>query len=445
MSGADDLSSLLDTIRASGVRQVRVVFVDYNGIARARSVQVEHLDRALQRGVNFSSPTVEFNSNNEFPPDAAFDLASADFWALPDPATYVPAPGTDGAGQMLADLVDARGGPWAGCPRTALRRMDERAQEAGLAFQVGFEPEGYVFRPRDTEVDFVGASQFATLDGLDLEPAFIDDLLAYLREAGLDVEQWSEEFGPGQIEVNLRHGNPLPTADCMVTYKHAFRSIARRHGLLGTFMPKPFGAVAGSGLHVHLSATRPDDPSINLFDDPAAEFFLSALARQALAGILAHGEALTALGASTVNSYKRFIPGSWAPTHIMYAYASRAAFVRIPERETARRLELRAGDAAGSPYLYLAGILAAMLDGIERELDPGLPMPGDVGTHPPDGARAVPPSLDRALEYLATDNVLCAALGTPIVDEFIKIKRTEWKAFAGHVGPWDREWYLYRY
>jgi glutamine synthetase len=129
----------------------------------------------------------------------------------------------------------------------------------------------------------------------------------------------------------------------------------------------------------------------------------------------------------------------------MYAYASRAAFVRIPERETARRLELRAGDAAGNPYLYLAGILAAMLDGIERELDPGLPMPGDVGAHPPNGARAVPPSLDRALEHLAADDVVREALGELIVDEFIKIKRTEWKAFAGHVGPWDREWYLYRY
>jgi glutamine synthetase len=445
MSSAGEPTDLLETLRTSGVRQVRVIFLDYNGIARARSVRLEHLGQALSCGVNFSSPTVDFNSRDQFPPHAAFDLASPDFWARPDPATYAPAPRAAGTGQMLADLVDAHGAPWSGCPRTALRRLRERAGATGLAFQVGFEPEGYIFRPHAGDLDFAGPPQFATLDGLDLETGFMEDLLAHLQEAHIDVEQWSEEYGPGQIEINLRYGPPLAAADNMVTYKHAFRAIARRHGLLGTFMPKPFPDQAGSGLHVHLSATRPDDPSVNLFDDPSGEMSLSSLARHALAGILAHGEALTALGASTVNSYKRFLPGSWAPTHIVYAYASRAAFVRVPERETPRRLELRAGDAAGNPYLYLAGILAAMLDGIERELDPGPPAPCDVGARPPEGARSVPPTLDQALGYLATDDVLRHALGSLIVDEILKIKRSEWDAFTRHVGPWDREWYLGRY
>jgi glutamine synthetase len=441
----DRSSNLLDSLHATGVLHIRVIFLDYNGIARARSVQVGHLDRALSRGVNFSSPTVDFNSRDLFPPDAGFDLASPDFWARPDPMTYEAAPGTAATGQMLADLVDAHGEPWIGCPRGALRRVDERARSAGLAFHVGFEPEGYVFRPRDGEIDFAGTPQFATLDGLDLEPAFMEELLGYLEQARIDVEQWSEEYGPGQIEINLKYGPPLAAADGMVTFKHAFRAIAGRHGLLGTFMPKPFADQVGSGLHVHLSATHPDDPSVNLFDDPSDAVGLSSLARHALAGILAHGEALTALGASTVNSYKRFLPGSWAPTHIVYAYASRAAFVRIPERETPRRLELRVGDAAGSPYLYLTGILAAMLDGIERELDPGPPAPGDVGAHPPQGVRSVPSTLDRALQHLAENAVLRDALGKLIVDEFIKIKRSEWDSFVEHVGSWDREWYLGRY
>jgi glutamine synthetase len=437
-------ADILDTIRRSGVRQVRVVFVDYNGLARARSVQVEHLAGALERGVNFSGPTVDFNSRDVFPAGAAFDLASPDFWAKPDPATYVPAPAAEQTGEMLADLVDARGEPWAGCPRTALARVARRAEEAGLAFNVGFEPEGYIFQPQDQSTAFVGAPQFATLDGLDVAPAFMADLLSYLREARLEVEQWSEEYGPGQIEVNLRYGPPLAATDGLVRYKHAFRAIARRHGLLGTFMPKPFGDQAGSGLHVHLSATAPGG-SVNLFDDPGEELGLSPLGRQSLAGILAHGGAITALGASTVNSYKRFLPGSWAPTHVMYAYASRAAFVRIPERETPRRLELRVGDGAGNPYLYLTVILAAMLDGIERELDPGPPLAGDVGADPPEGVMSVPRTLGAALGHLEVDAAIQEALGPLIVDEFVKIKRSEWEAFVSHVGQWDREWYLGRY
>jgi glutamine synthetase len=286
------------------------------------------------------------------------------------------------------------------------------------------------------------------------------DLLAYLQEADIEVEQWSEEYGPGQVEVNLRYGQALPAADAVTIFKLAFRSLARRHGLLGTFMPKPFGDQAGSGMHVHLSAspragTARDrqaggGPGENLFDDPAdTELGLSTLGRRALAGLLAHGAALTALGASTVNSYKRFLPGSWAPTHVMYAYASRAAFIRIPERETPRRLELRAGDAAGTAYIYLAGILAAMLDGIERRLDPGPAVPGDVGAMAAEaeqrGIRPLPRTLEAALQALEADEVIRTALGDIILDEYIKVKRSEWEAFALHVGAWDRDWYLRRY
>lgn len=439
---ADDL---LQTVRAAGVRQVRVLFLDYNGLSRARSVGLDNLDGALRRGVNFSSPTVDFNSRDLFTPDAAFDLASPDFWALPDPTTYMPAPAAPGVGQLLSNLVTARGEPWDGCPRTALRRVDERARGSGIVFQAGFEPEGYIFRLVDGEVQFAGTPGFATAEGLDLEPAFMEDLLGYLSDAHIAVEQWSEEYGPGQIEVNLRYGEALASADRLVAFREAFRAVARRHGLHGTFMPKPFGDIAGSGLHVHLSATPPSGAGTNLFDDPHADFGLSTIGRQALAGILAHGQALIALGASTVNSYKRFLPGSWAPTHVTYDYASRAAFVRIPERETARRLEVRSGDGACNPYIYLAGILAAALDGITRQLDPGSPVRGDVGKAAPPGTPHVPRTLAEALDRLGEDDVMRAALGNVILDEFIKIKRSEWDDFTAHVGAWDRDWYLWRY
>jgi glutamine synthetase len=295
----------------------------------------------------------------------------------------------------------------------------------------------------------VGVPQFATLAGLEIHAGFASALLQSLAELGLEVEQWSEEYGPGQIEVNLRYGDALSAADGLVTFKEAFRALARQQGLLGTFMPKPFEDQAGTGLHVHLSAVSPDGDG-NLFDDPADELGLSRLGRHALGGLLAHGEALTALGATTVNSYKRFLPGSWAPTHIVASYASRAAFVRIPERETARRLELRVGDGAGNPYIYLTGIIAAMLDGIERAMEPHPIVSGDVGALSPAeadafGARPVPRTLGQALDALERDEVICRALGPIIAPEFIKVKRSEWDDFVLHVGQWDRDWYFGRY
>jgi glutamine synthetase len=352
---------------------------------------------------------------------------------------------------MYADLVDARGRPWEGCVRSALRRAVDRAAARGVSFQVGFEPEGYVFSGRDEGIAAIGTPQFATLDGLDRHEEYAAELIANLAAAGIDVEQWTKEYGAGQIEVNLRYGPALVSADRLATFKHLFRAIARRHGLLGTFMPKPLATAAGSGLHVHLSATPTGGEARNLFDDPGdTELALSTIGRQALAGLLVHGQALTALGASTVNSYKRFLPGSWAPTHVMFAPASRAAFVRLPERETARRLELRVGDPACNPYLYLTGILVAMLDGIERELDPGRPVPGNVGalSHGDAeavGARALPRTLGEALDRLAEDDILRDGISPLIVDEYIKIKRSEWEAFYLHVGEWDHAWYLDRY
>jgi glutamine synthetase len=437
----------VEEIGRSGIREVRVAFTDYNGLLRARSVSIDHLSRVLERGINFSSPTVDFNSRDLFPPTAAFDLTSTDFWAVPDADTFRPAPGTPEVGEMLAHLVDARGAPWPGCSRTALHAVVQRAHEAGLAFNIGFEPEGYLLRVTDGEVSFLDAPKFATLDGLEIEPTFMRELLAYLSMVGIEVEQWSEEYGPGQIEVNLHYTFPLPAADGLTRYKQTFRVLARQHGLVGTFMPKPFEDQAGSGLHVHLSATDTGESGINLFDDtddPALG--LSALGRHALGGLLRHGAALTALGASTVNSYKRFLPGSWAPTHMAYAYASRAAFIRIPERETARRLELRIGDPAGNPYLFLTAILAAVLDGVEQQLDPGPPLSGDPAHSSEAGAAPpVPRNLAEALDQLEADDVVRSALGSLIVDEYLKIKRSEWDAFITHVGPWDRDWYLGRY
>ncbi|HZS93403.1 MAG TPA: glutamine synthetase family protein [Chloroflexota bacterium] len=446
---ADMTADLIARLQHGGVQWLDIAFLDYNGIPRARAIAAENAESAFGRGVNFSSPTVDFNSRDLFPPGAAFDLSSPDVWARADPRGYRQLKGSPGRALVLADLVDAAGDPWIGCPRSALKRQIEVAAGRNLSFNVGFEPEGYLFRSEGAKVTFAGPAYFAGLDGLDLFPEFMEALLAELAGAGLTVDQWSEEYGPGQVEVNLRYAPALDAADNLVTFRHIFRDVAHRYGLLGTFMPKPFEGQVGSGLHVHLSAVSPNGGP-NLFDDPADRYGLSATARYALAGLLRHAPALLALGASTVNSYKRFLPGSWAPTHVTWGYASRAAFIRVPERETPRRLEIRSGDGAGNPYLYLTGILAAMLDGITRGQEPSDQQVGDVGALSPSGAAKrgiapLPRTLDEALNALAADPVIRDALGPVIPEEYIKVKRSEWEAFCLHVGEWDRAWYLRRY
>jgi glutamine synthetase len=276
---------MIEEWRSAGVDALQIIFHDYNGIARARSVRLDQLPAVFDRGVNFSSPTLDFNSQDLFPRDAAFDLASPDVWAKPDPDTFWSAPVSPTTGHMYADLVDARGRPWEGCVRSALRRAVDRAAARGVSFQVGFEPEGYVFSGRDEGIAAIGTPQFATLDGLDRHEEYAAELIANLAAAGIDVEQWTKEYGAGQIEVNLRYGPALVSADRLATFKHLFRAIARRHGLLGTFMPKPLATAAGSGLHVHLSATPTGGEARNLFDDPGdTELALSTIGRQALAG-----------------------------------------------------------------------------------------------------------------------------------------------------------------
>src|SRR5579875_2280269 len=233
-------AELIARLERDGVRWVNVAFLDYSGIARARAVAAAHVDRVLTRGINFSRPTVDFNAREEFPPDAAFDLSAPDVWARGDPRSYRPLGGDPGRGLLMADLVDAAGAPWLGCPRTALQRQIARASERGIAFNAGFEPEAYVFGEAGEQIRLLGPVEFAGLDGLELFPRFMEALLLELATAGLTVEQWSEEFGPGQIEVNLRYAPALESADGLVAYRHIFRDVARRHGMIGTFMPKPF-------------------------------------------------------------------------------------------------------------------------------------------------------------------------------------------------------------
>ena len=270
------------------------------------------------------------------------------------------------------------GDPWDGDPRWMLQRQVEALAELGFIARAAFEPEGYLFRlDADGDVSPADPRGMFTLDGLETSADLLHRISDTLEAMHVGVEQIATEFGPGQIEINIRHADPLKAADDLQTVRDVTRALARRDGLVASFMPKPFETAAGSGMHTHLSLADLDGESVmeGLDDHPSG---LSSAGRSFLAGLLRHAPALAGIGAPTVNSYKRLLPGSWAPAHAGYAIGNRSTFVRIPGGAR-RRIEVRSGDNTSNPYLYLTALLAAGIEGLRDHADLGAPGEGDFG------------------------------------------------------------------
>ena len=279
--------------------------------------------------------------------------------------------------------------------------------------------------------------------------AILDEITSSLRKVGIDVYQIDHEDGNGQFEVNFTYADVLKTADNLVFFKMAASEIARKHGVIATFMPKPFSNRTGTGTHFHISMGN--RKTANLFYDKNDKrgLSLSKMGYQFLAGILKHARALTAICAPTINSYKRLVVGrslsgaTWAPAYITYGDNNRTACVRIP----GGRIEMRLPDGSTNPYLAGAAILAAGLDGIERGLDPGEPINENLYAFTPEQLKRrkiglLPQNLAEAIDALEADDVVKAGIGTDLAREFIDIKRMEWTEYCRHVSTWETTRYL---
>jgi glutamine synthetase len=325
--------------------------------------------------------------------------------------------------------------------------MVARYLEHGLSIRVGMEAECTLFR-RTSSGDYEPADTdgMFTLSGLDRHDQLWHEIVDTLRQMGVVVDQLGKEYGPGQYEMTSVSATPLQAADDYLTIKEVVRALTRRAGLIASYMPKPFAHLPGNGLHVHMSLwDRTGERDLSCGETPDQP--LSALGRQFVAGLLAHAPALAGIGASTVNSYKRLLPGSWAPAHICWGVGNRAALVRVPGMGARRRFEFRAGDNACNPFLYLTALLAAGLDGIERQLEPPPPIADDIGHLDDDAVAArnlgyLPRTLPDALDALEQDSVITQALGSVIATELLKVRRTELAAYEQHVHPWERATYL---
>ena len=433
---------LAERLVADGFEHLWVAYTDYHGRLAGRDIPKPRFAAVAERGTNFAKANFNFTIRDEQVPEPRFGADTGDVMAIPDPESVVRVPFRPATAFGFAVLHVEDGVVWDGCPRGALQRAVRALADAGLTARVAFEPEFYLLQ-EDGRAPANTAGMY-TIAGLDREAGFVERVVETLPAMGVSLEAIGKEYGHGQYEANIAPDHPVAAADDLFLLRLALRHLAREQGLLATFMPKLDAAVAGSGLHVHLSLQDASGAERTAGDDASG---LSPEARGFMAGWLAHAEALTGLGAPTPNSYKRLQPASWAPAHICWGIGNRAALVRIPGPGKRARLEFRCGDNTASPYLFLAGLIWAGLDGMRRGLDPGDPAPGDVGHLDPAalferGIRFLPREPGVALDALAADEALAAGLGPVAHPEFLRVKQAELAAYRLQVSAWERATYL---
>jgi glutamine synthetase len=441
------LQSLARRVDAGGFSGLWIIFHDYSARSCAKWIPASRFHSTILSGGVFARANLNFTIDDQQVASPFFGADSGDFFAIPDPDTFMPVPYRPGMGQVYSHLFTEEGEHWEGCPRGTLMAAVNRLAERGLSAQVAFEPEFTLFQQEEGHQPV--PADTATMYSVERMDRFADLLRLVettLAEQGVEVIQIGSEYGAGQLEINLQHAAPVAAADNVLTLRDTVKALARQDGLVASFMPKPFEHLAGNGLHVHLSLWSEDgERDLSAGTGPAG---LSDEMRHFMAGVLAHSPAVCGVGAPTVNSYKRLQPASWAPAHVAYAERNRAALVRIPG-STRRRIEFRAGDHTGNPYLFLAALIAAGIDGLDRELDPGAPAEGDLGHASPEvlsgqGVTLLPRTASEALDAVERDQVVMSALGPVCGPEFLRVKRFEVMRYQRHVSQWERDVYFDR-
>ncbi len=442
-----NIEAVLKKVEENNIEFIRIEFLDYSNVTRGRTIRKNSLRDAMEKGVNFSTAIMSFDVFDTYVPNPMYGAEDGDFFALPDPNTFAILPHRKNTARMLCDLVDENGNPWNGCPRSTLKRLLTKVEQVlGGKLHMAYEQEAYLLKEEEgTRISADQSHCFSTV-GVDVQEDFVQDFVFALEKMGVVTEQISSEYGPGQLEVNLRYANALKATDDQVTFSHLFKQIASDHDMIGTLMPKPFGHLAGSGLHTHISLFNENGE--NLFKDVTDQrgLDMSEDAYYFIGGLLKHGKSLVAIGAPSYNSYKRMQPGSWAPAHICYGDGNRSVLVRIPEKRRDRRFEFRGADGTCNPYLLSTCLIAAGLDGIQHKIDPGDPIGEDVSLMDEfelkeKGIEWVPRTLNDALDSLSEDTILADTIGRDIWSEFIKVKRNEWNKFCQYVT--DKELRIY--
>ena len=438
-------SDILKRIDEENIDFVRLQFTDILGIVKNVSIPANQVEKAMDEGIWFDGSSI----------DGFVRIQESDMRLVPDLDTFAVLPwrrsetGDSGVARFICDVKDMNGQPFAGDPRYVLRRAIGQAEELGYDFNAGPEPEFFIFqqdedgKPTTVTHDAGGYFDMAPRDlAMDIRREIIQTLV----RMDFEVEASHHEVAAGQHEIDFKYADGLTTADNIATFKSVVRAVAESNGVHATFMPKPIAQINGSGMHVHLSLFNDGE---NAFYDEHSEFNLSGEALSFMAGVLEHAPAISAVTNPTVNSYKRLVPGYEAPIYVAWSDVNRSALMRIPASRTPEgaRMELRSPDPSCNPYLALAVMLRAGLDGLERGLE--VPDPVRENIYEFDDAKrrdygieTLPGNLNEAVDALENDEVIVDALGEHVASKFIEAKRSEWDEYKPVVTEWELEKYL---
>nr|WP_305880269.1 type I glutamate--ammonia ligase [Deinococcus sp. QL22] len=440
-----DPAAILAEMDTAGVKFLRLQFTDILGATKNVEVPQSQFEKALRGDVTFDGSSVEGFTRIE----------ESDMLLRPDLGTFLIYPqfsreeGERGkVARLICDVHLPDGTPFEGDPRRVLRRQVERAQTLGFEMFVGTEPEFFLFERTATGVGSTvthDRAGYFDLAPIDKGERIRREITNKLVQMGFEIEAAHHEDAPGQHEIDFRYAPALETADRIATFKFVVKRVALEYGLLASFLPKPLPGVNGSGMHCHLSLFR---DGVNTFADPDGEHGLSVTARQFIAGLLEHAGGMTAITNPLVNSYKRLVPGYEAPVNIAWSTSNRSALIRVPaKRGNSTRAELRMPDPSCNPYLALAAMLAAGLDGIAEKLEPPPAIARNiykmtVREKRHHRVRELPTDLREAVDELEKDEVIAGALGEHVLDHFVEAKRAEWRDYSATIHAWELNRYL---
>lgn len=433
-------------VEEENVKFIRLQFTDILGVLKAISITVDQLQKALDGELMFDGSSIE----------GFVRIEESDMYLRPDLNTFLVLPWSSSVSpaktaRIICDVYEPNGEQFIGCPRYALHRAIKEASNMGFTMMVGPEPEFFMFHLDEEGIPTVKTHDKASyfdLPPVDQGEEARRDMVEVLQSLGFEIEAAHHEVAPGQHEIDFKYTDAMKTADNIVTFRIAVRIVAQRHGLHATFMPKPIFGINGSGMHMHCSLFRDGE---NAFFDPASPDGLSETCRYFIGGVMKHARAFAAITNPTVNSYKRLVPGYEAPVYIAWSHRNRSPLIRIPaKRGLSTRIEVRNPDPSCNPYLALAVILRAGLDGIKNKIIP--PPSVDQNIYEMDLAerklkriKSLPENLYEALDELSNNEVIKETLGEHIYSRFILAKTKEWESYSSRVYEWELEQYLTKF
>ncbi len=431
-------------VREQDVKFIRLQFTDIFGTLKNVSITSDLLEKALNNQCMFDGSSIE----------GFVRIEESDMYLRPDPNTFAVFPWqsqSDRVARMICDVYNPDGTPFEGDPRYVLKKTLKEAADLGYTLNAGPECEFFLF-----QVDNNGEPTTITHDNagyFDLGPVDLGenarrDMCLMLEEMGFQIETSHHEGAAGQHEIDFKYADALETADNIMTFKLVVKTVAHQHGLHASFMPKPIAGINGSGMHTNQSLSKAGE---NAFYDPEDKLALSEIAYSYIAGITKHIKAMTALTNPLINSYKRLVPGYEAPVYIAWSAKNRSPLIRIPAARGDRtRIELRNPDPSCNPYLALAAMLAAGLDGIRNKLKPAPSVEANIFSiddreRAKYGIDSLPRDLYEAIQELKHSELMRKVLGEHIFERYIEAKLLEWDEYRAQVHQWEVEQYLTKY